>query len=173
MAQPTANIRAKSHQLTKSEDGGACRTYEYMCAHPIIYCRQEGFFDPLRNNLMPGDRVRITQFDVLNPTDTRTQRPVATATFTVLDTSTKSVETYYHDDMMTFPEAGVEHRDAEVIPLPEPRYISGDGEAKFVPGGNPQLGWCVFVGDRRVAQNIATKEEAVAIARGDKPLPLI
>lgn len=67
------SVKAKPQHLYKPEDGTLGRSWVYVCAHPLHHVEENGFFDTLFGNLMPGDTITVKRFDAL-PDDPRKSR---------------------------------------------------------------------------------------------------
>ena len=156
-------FKAKAHKLERAGDGQFGTNWSYVCgAHPIEESVKDGFFDEIRDNLVVGDTIRVIEI----------QKEVVTGVidFMVVAKAKTTVNCRpMSEGIIRF--KAIEARKDKVAPpvYVEPeKFIEGSGTVAWNPG---MKRYVVSVGDKKIV-SVKDKEEAEAIARGDKPLPV-
>jgi|TARA_R110000744_G_scaffold375956_2_gene489842 hypothetical protein len=158
-------IKAKAHRLNKPEDGNFGKIWNYICdQHEIKECFTEGFFSTMGGNLMAGDTVRMIEI--------RKNRIISLCEGIVLEVTknTTGYKVEFHplsEKIKRFPLGeGVKEKPSTE---PAPVFISGTGLVEWNLGKRTY----VITADGKPVCEIDNKAEAHAVARGDKPLPVM
>tara|TARA_B100000287_G_C20644690_1_gene784677 strand:- start:1382 stop:1861 length:480 start_codon:yes stop_codon:yes gene_type:complete len=156
-------IKAKAHKLNKPEDGNFGKVWNYICdQHEIKECFNPGFFNTLGGNLMAGDMIRMIEI--------RQNRVHSLFEGIILEVTAEkngpNVVFYpINDKVLRFPTSKSKEAPKE-DPLPE--FISGTGAVEWNLG---KRAYVISVDGKPVCE-IENKDEAHAVARGDKPIPV-
>lgn len=156
-------IKAKAHKLNKPEDGNFGKVWNYICdQHEIKECFNPGFFNTLGGNLMAGDMIRMIEI--------KQNRVHSLFEGIILEVTTEkngqNVVFYpINDKVLRFPTTKPKEAPKE-DPLPE--FISGTGAVEWNLG---KRAYVISVNGKPVCE-IENKDEAHAVARGDKPIPV-
>jgi len=156
-------IKAKAHKLNKPEDGNFGKVWNYICdQHEIKECFNPGFFNTLGGNLMAGDMIRMIEI--------KQNRVHSLFEGVILEVTTEkngqNVVFYpINDKVLRFPTAKSKEAPKE-DPLPE--FISGTGAVEWNLG---KRAYVISVNGKPICE-IENKDEAHAVARGDKPIPV-
>ena len=152
------DIKAKTHKLMMEGDGQFGTRHVYECdLHPIEEATKQGFFSSCRNNLLPGDTIRVVEIS----------KDQVTAQWEVI-----VIARLNNDVVVASTQGGVKRFEAierkKLEPSDEPRveFIKGSGSVKWNLGKKK---FDVFV-DGKVVAVVRDKEEAHSIARGDAPI---
>ncbi len=157
-------IKAKSNKLNKPEDGNFGKVWNYICEyHELTECFNPGFFNTLGANLMAGDIIRMMEI--------KDKRVLALYEGIILEVQNTKTghNVIFHplsEKITRFPEAKIAPKKEEVAP---PEFISGTGSVTWNLG---KKAYIISVGGKPICE-IENKEEAHAVARGDKPLPVL
>jgi hypothetical protein len=157
-------LKAKSNKLNKPEDGNFGKVWNYICEHhEIKECFNPGFFDPLGGNLMAGDIIRMMEI--------KNKRVLALYEGIILEVQNTKTghNVVFHPlspKINRFPEPKTTP-EKEKTPLPE--FILGTGDVAW---NLRKKAYIVSVNGKPICE-IENKEEAHAVARGDKPLPVL
>jgi hypothetical protein len=157
-------LKAKSHKLNKPEDGNFGKVWNYICEHhELTECFNPGFFNTLGANLMAGDTIRMMEI--------KNGRVLALYEGIILEVQITKTghNVVFHplsENIVRFPEAKPKVEKEEALP---PEFISGTGSVIWNLG---KRAYVISVNGKPVCE-VENKQEAYAIARGDKPLPVL
>jgi hypothetical protein len=95
-----SELRAKTNLLNQPQDGTVGKLFNYMCDHDLTAALEPGFFASLRNNLLPGDMIRLIQKD--STADHHTGRVIAYAEVMVLEVLPRDVIVAPHGSIIRY-----------------------------------------------------------------------
>lgn len=157
-------IKAKANKLNKPEDGNFGKVWNYICdQHEIKECFNPGFFDTLGGNLMAGDIIRMIEI--------KQNRVLSLFEGVILEVTKDKTghNVIFHpisDKILRFAPAKPKETPKED---PAPEFISGTGVVEWNLG---KRAYIVSVNGKPVCE-IENKDEAHAVARGDRPIPVL
>ena len=109
---PKKSMTARPQNLFNESDGQIGNVHIYFCDHDIRICLTYGFFDSCRSNLIPGDTIKIIQFegglrDNLRPAIVKARREVMIVAVagSHVDFRPLDEKTLYFNDVEKTPEA--------------------------------------------------------------------
>lgn len=149
-----------THKLERIGDGQFGTAWSYKCDHDKLEeCFKDDFFSSAIGNLMAGDTIRVVEFQM--------NKVTAFCELMVISIRDKNIICRpVQNHIVRFQE-----KEPEKLIKPketDEEFIHGDGEVKWNLGRQRHV---VTVAGVEVASS-RNKEEAQAIARGDKPLPV-
>jgi hypothetical protein len=156
--------KAKPHKLERSGDGQFGTVWNYSGVNKIEEAFVEGFFDPVVNNLIPGDSIRVVELN----------KEIVTAYCEFMVVAKEKLQVFCRPmtkEVVRF-EAPASRTPKVHAPVyveeAKPQFIKGSGEVKWNPG---KMKHSVLVDGKEVAA-FKDKGEAESVARGDLPLPV-
>lgn len=152
--------KALAHKLERIGDGQFGTAWSYKCDHMLIEDSfKEGFYNNISGNLLPGDTINVVEF--------KQSSVSAVCEFIVVSKLDSTVVCRpLTDHIKRFTEKEPKAANEEANHGDE--YIKGDGEVHWNLGRKRHV---VTVDGKEVA-SLKDKDEALAIARGDNPIPV-
>ena len=156
-------IKARSNKLNKPEDGNFGKVWNYICdQHDLKECFNPGVFNTLGGNLMAGDIIRMIEI--------RQKRIQSLFEGIIVEVITEKpgYNVIFHpisEKILRFPSAKPKEEPKED---PAPEFISGTGLVEWNLG---KRAYVISVKGKHICE-VENKDEAHAIARGDKPIPV-
>lgn len=153
--------RAKAGNLCMSDAMPFCQHHTYRTGLALVDCLHNAFFLPVRGNLRDGDRITFCRFETIDKTSQ--EKLIEVAEVRVLSCEDKAVNIAIVGEIVSFEHARAE---LEAEPEPDEKYVLGDGKVKY----NSRTHRHEVIVDGEVVHVAADKDEAIAVARGDKAL---
>ena len=152
-------MKANYQHLSKPEDGTVGKIYSYTMTVDIKNALTEGFFNTMWNNFMAGDDIIVRQI-VENKL---LQRQSLAVTFV----SPVNVVVEPISDPITFT-----HGELEIIEKPDPESRTQHATGDWTYKHNGRGTYKVIDQNNDTVCIVSDKETAIAVARGDTPVPV-
>jgi hypothetical protein len=152
--------------LLQSADGNFGTTYSYRCdnGQPIDRCLAEDFFDTVKTRLGPGDVIRVCEY--------KDSKVTASCELIVVSRGPQpamklDIRLYKGQEIYRYEDGSVEEEEKPETKEPDEIYIDGTGTVERDEVSKIYKVKC----DGNVIYETEKKGLAMAIARGDAPVP--
>ena len=152
-------MKAKPQCLSSSEDGTAGRLWNYTTTLSVENVLEENFFQTIKQNLMPGDKISVRQTVIKG----RLGRMLATLTLYVTEVTATAVKIEQIGETITFKHEDID----EAKPAPVVELYAQEGWTVKHAGGNRFI---VLDDKGKPVTDKISKDDANLIVSGNKAI---